>query len=192
MDLPVNLRLAGRRCLVVGGGAVARRKARSLANAGAVLTVVAPSIAASMPGRLVRRAFRPGDVAHALLVICATDDEVLNARVAKACNVRGILVNVVDRPSLCSVTFPATLRRGALAIAVSTGGASPAIAKAVRRELESFYPVSMARLVRIVGAARSKRPPGRTRMKFFASLITPRVLAEARAGRFDEVEARLR
>ncbi len=188
MDLPVNLRLAGRRCVVIGGGAVALRKAGALAKAGAALTVVAPSIAARMPGRLVRRRFRPGDVARALLVVCATDDEALNRRVAAECDRRGIIVNVVDRPTLCSVTFPATLRRGALTIAVSTSGLSPAIAKAVRTELASLYPPSMAKLVRVVGAARSKRPAGRARMRFFSKAVTPRMLADARAGRFGAVQ----
>jgi siroheme synthase-like protein len=193
VDFPVNLVLSRRRCLVVGGGAVALRKARALLAAGADVTLVAPRIGRVPPGATARRrTFRDADLRAAFLVVVATDDESLNARVARACARRGVLVNVVDRPALCSVTFPATVRRGALTLAVSTGGESPAVAKAVRRELEALYPASIGRLVAMLGDARRRRPPGRDRMRFFARLVTPRLLAEARAGRLSRARAALR
>ena len=103
-----------------------------------------------------------------------------------------MLVNVVDRPALCSVTFPATVRRGSLTLAVSTGGESPAVAKAVRRELQALYPSSVGRLVALLGDARRRRPAGPARMKFFSHLVTPRLIDEARRGRLDRARAALR
>lgn len=187
----MNLRLDGRRCLVIGGGPVGIRKARALTSAGADVVLVAPK--GGFDGvEIRRRPFAPRDLDGVFFVVCATDDEALNARVAALCDERGILVNVVDRPALCSVTFPAVLRRGALTIAISTGGRSPAVAKALRRELEKLCPASMAKLVRILGDARDRRAPGKARMRFFSRLVTPGVLADARRGRFDRLERLLR
>jgi siroheme synthase-like protein len=191
VDFPVNLKIEGRRCLVVGGGPVAVRKARALRQAGGDVVLVAPRAGTVRGAVIRRRPFAVRDLDGVFFAVCATDDEALNARVAALCDERGILVNVVDRPALCSVTFPAVLRRGALTIAISTDGRSPAVAKALRRELETFCPASMAKLVRILGDARDRRPAGRARMRFFADLVTPEVLADARRGRFDRVKRAL-
>jgi len=136
---PVFLDLRGRRVLVVGGGTVAERKARALAQCGAKVTVVAPEMTRGIKRiaeRFVPRAFAESDLEGIWLVIVATDDEQLNTRIAVACQRRGILVNVADRPKLCSFIMPSIARRGLLTLAVSTGGASPALAQAVRRRLQ--------------------------------------------------------
>lgn len=145
----MNLRLEGRRALVVGGGAVALRKARALARAGARVAVVAPRIGAGF-GRFEtrRRAFRAGDVRGASVVVAATDDAAVNRRVHAACRARGIPVNVVDVPELCTFTVPAVFRRGKLTIAVSTDGEAPALAGAIRRDLERRYAGLVERMAR--------------------------------------------
>jgi len=162
MDFPVNLKLAGRRALVVGGGAVARRKAAALGRAGAEVVAVAPAFG---------RSFRATDVAGAFVVVAATDDARVNRAVHAACVRRRVPVNVVDVPELCTFTVPATLRRGALTIAISTNGAVPALAKAIRRELERLYPARFASIVARLGRERSRRPRGRARQRLMIRLV---------------------
>jgi precorrin-2 dehydrogenase/sirohydrochlorin ferrochelatase len=156
---PAVLNVRGRLCLVVGGGALAARKVKALAAAGARVTVVAPRVA---PGwrrpagvALKRRAFRPGDLRpRPWLVFAATDDEAVNARVSRLCAQRGIWVNVVDRPALCSFIVPAVARRGELSVAVSTGGASPALAGYVARKIRTFLGPEYGRLAYALKKAR--------------------------------------
>jgi siroheme synthase-like protein len=146
---PAFLSLAGKRVLLVGGGGVAARKARALARCGALVKIVAPRVSPAAlrhAAAAEKRRFRPGDLAGASLVICATSDEKLNARVSALCRRRGIWANVVDRPRLCDFILPAVVRRGRLAIAVSTGGASPYLARHLRRRLERFLTPEDARI----------------------------------------------
>lgn len=147
--IPIYLMLEGRKCVVVGGGAVAHRKVKGLLLAGARVTVVSPSLKGGLarllrkaaPGTLrhLSRPFRPRDLDGSLLAIAATNDSAVNLRVAEAARRRGTLVNVVDSPQACDFTVPSVLRRGPLCISVSTSGASPALAKSVREELEGLY-----------------------------------------------------
>jgi len=135
MYYPLMLKVKGEACLVVGGGAIALQKARALRRAGADVTVVSPRFTpawARLRVRRLRRRFRAGDVAGCVLVIAATDDPGVNRAVAAACRKRSIPVNVVDVPELCSFIVPSILRRGPVVIAVSTGGQSPSLAKALR------------------------------------------------------------
>src|SRR5258706_1573858 len=159
MDFPVSLRIDGARCLVVGGGPVALRKARSLLKAGARVTVVSPELAPAF-GRLAvhaaRRRFRADDVRGAFLAIAATDDPDVNRAVHRACVRRGVLVNVVDVPKLCTFTAPSIVRRGPVTLAISTGGGSPALAKELRKDLERLYPQALGRFARSVGRARRR------------------------------------
>ncbi len=136
--------LETRRCVVVGGGAVAARKVKSLAEAGAHPIVISPELCEEMEEAVgagsataIRRKYRPGDLEGAALVIAATDDEAVNRAVADECRRNGILLNVVDRPTLCTFTVPSVIRRGDLLVTISTGGGSPAFAKHVRQVLES-------------------------------------------------------
>jgi siroheme synthase-like protein len=132
------LDLRGRRCLVVGGGCVGLEKARGLIAAGASVTVLAPEHEAELcelPVALVERGFEDGDAAGFWLVIAATPDREVNRRVHAECETLKIFCNVADDPELCSFILPAVHRQGPLAVAVSTGGASPALAKRLRDEI---------------------------------------------------------
>ncbi len=142
--LPINVQLEGAHVVVVGGGRIALQKARVLAAAGAALRVVAPRILpaiSALPGaRCHPRPFREEDLDGALLAIAATDDRALNLRVYAAARARRVLVNVVDDPTHCDFIFPSILRRGELAVSVSTAGAGPALARMLREELEAEFP----------------------------------------------------
>jgi uroporphyrin-III C-methyltransferase/precorrin-2 dehydrogenase/sirohydrochlorin ferrochelatase len=153
------LRVAGEPCLVVGGGKVALQKARALCRAGARVIAVSPEFLPAFE-RLkidrIRRRFRPSDVAHKILVVAGTDDMEVNRSVYRACRKRSLPVNVVDAPELCSFIVPSILRRGPVTVAVSTGGLSPSLAKALRKHLETLLPASIERLALRLGAERGK------------------------------------
>ena len=156
---PAFLRLEGKRVLLVGGGKIAARKARDLARCGARVKVVAPRVcpeAWEPAERVVERRFRASDLDGAALAVCATGDEVLNARVSRLCRSRGIWANVVDRPPLCDFFVPAVVRRGRVSIAVSTGGASPFLARRIRRRLQGFLTPEDARLASVLGRLRPR------------------------------------
>jgi len=157
------LDLRGRRCLVVGGGAVGERKVQGLLRSGADVTVVSPRLtpdlaALARVGLITHRPrpFRRADVRGARLVIAATGAPSVDAAVAAEARRRRALVNVVDRPAECDVILPSVLRRGPLQIAVSTGGRSPALAREIRRRLERVIGPEYAALVERVGAARDR------------------------------------
>lgn len=140
---PLTLRIAGLRCVVVGGGAVAARKVRGLIASGADLLVVAPEIGPELAAlaehgtiRVKRRAFEPSDLDGALLAFAATDDRAVNEAVVRAAQARGTIVNVADDPAACNFTVPAVVRRGDVTLAISTGGRSPAFARFLREQLE--------------------------------------------------------
>jgi len=156
----ICLALAGRRCLVVGGGKVAARKAASLARAGAHVSVVSPAFCpefSELDGvELLERHFQDGDPDGATLVVAATDDEELNRQIARAAHKHGALVNVVDAPDLCDFFVPATVVRGDLVVAISTSGKAPALAKRLRVELEDLLPPGYAEFVELLGELRSE------------------------------------
>jgi len=161
MSYPVNLCLEGRDVLVVGAGGVAARKVGGLLAAGARVRVVAPSAGEAVErladeGRLslLRREYVPEDVEGAFLVIAATDDEDLNAAVSGDARRSGCLVNVVDRPALCTITLPAVVRRGDLTLAVATNGRCPAMARALREELEARYGEAYGEALIVMGRLR--------------------------------------
>ena len=141
---PVFIDLAGAAVLVVGGGSVAARKVPSLLAAGAAVTVVAPRIDPAIirvrgpagRAKIVRRAFRPRDVHRQKLIFAATGDPALNRRIAAAARRARILVNVAAPPEAGDIQIPSVVRRGRLSIAISTGGASAALAAALRVRLE--------------------------------------------------------
>jgi len=186
MFYPVSLRVGGERVLVVGGGAIALRKAQTLVRAGARVVCVAPAFRAGF-GRLkaerVRRRFRAADVAGAVLVVASTDDPKTNRAVYDACRRRGIPVNVVDVPELCSFIVPSILRRGPVQVAVSTGGKSPSLAKAIRRRLEALLGPAIGPLARKLGEERRRLlralPPSPGRMRRLKALLTPADLRKA-------------
>lgn len=138
---PVNLVLEGRRCLVVGGGAVALRKVEGLLACGADVTVVAPLVDERLrvlPGVTIEeRTYRRGEAAGYRLAIAATDSPDANAAVFHDGEDSGVWVNGADDPTHCSFTLPSLLRRGPLMVAVSTGGRSPALSRWLRQRLEA-------------------------------------------------------
>lgn len=178
MYYPLMLKVKDESCLVVGGGAVALQKARALRRAGADVTAVSPEFSAPfrrLAVRRVRRPFRASDVAGRILVIAATDAPDVNRAVSAACRKRGIPVNVVDVPELCSFIVPSILRRGPVVVAVSTSGRSPSLAKALRRRLETLLPASLGRTAVRLGAARRRimraLPPSPARTRLLKGLV---------------------
>ncbi len=143
---PMFVKLAGRLCLVVGGGTIAASKIEGLLTAGARVTVVAPRVTAAIAeqARLSSvvwsaREFETTDLDGVFLVIAATSDDSVNELVFSEADRRNILCNAVDQPPRCHFYFPAVVRRGALQIAISTAGLSPALAQRIRKELESQF-----------------------------------------------------
>ena len=143
---PLFVLINGKPCLVVGGGSVAARKVQDLLQAGARVTVVSPEITPGLAAlaaqgeiRHLQGDFQEEQVAGMALVIGATDDMAVNARVSAAAQALGIWVNIVDQPDLCTFIVPAQVRRGDLTLAISTGGASPALARKLREDLEHHF-----------------------------------------------------
>src|SRR6266850_2770863 len=155
------LDLRGRRCLVVGGGEIGERKARTLLQSGAQVTVVSPAVtrglaALAAVGRIVerRRPFGRSDLRGCALVVAATGDPAVDDAVAALARRARVLVNVVDRPERCDFILPSVLQRGELQIAVSTGGRCPALAREIRRRLESLFGPEYTELIARTGQAR--------------------------------------
>ncbi|MDA8426718.1 MAG: bifunctional precorrin-2 dehydrogenase/sirohydrochlorin ferrochelatase [Treponema sp.] len=158
---PVNLDLRGRKVLVVGGGRVACRKAKDALEAGAEITVVSPAVDAELAAlrdagslRQVPRRFEAADLEGCFLAIAATDDRAVNAEVSRAAFRGNILVNVVDDAALSNFTVPAKLRRGALLLTASTGGASPSLSREIRKKLEGIFGEEYAAYVEFMARLR--------------------------------------
>lgn len=158
---PIFLDLQDKRCLVVGGGEVATRKVEGLLEAGAAVVVVSPTLTGALQTlvqcgaiRHEDRTFQADDVEGYALVIGATDRPAVNAAVCTAARKLGIWVNIVDTPDACDFIAPAVVRRGALQIAISTGGHSPALAKRIRVQLEQTYGPEYALLLAWLGQQR--------------------------------------
>ena len=154
--LPLFLDIRGQPCLVVGDGEVAARKSALLLRAGARVTVLAPAL------------FRDETLDGFVLAIAATSDDAVNRAVAAAARARRIPVNVVDQPALCSFILPSIIERAPLVVAVSSGGASPVLARLLRARLESLIPAGYGRLAALAGAFRDRvkarfKPPERRR-----------------------------
>ena len=147
---PLFMDVSGSRCVVVGGGGVASRKVRGLLESGARVVVVSPEVSPeveAMDVTIERRPYRPGDLAGAALAFAATDRREVNAAVTREARENGIPVNVADRPAEGDFALPSVLRRGGLQVAVSTGGASPTLARRVRDALEPSFAAEWAGIV---------------------------------------------
>jgi uroporphyrin-III C-methyltransferase/precorrin-2 dehydrogenase/sirohydrochlorin ferrochelatase len=160
---PIFLNMRGRVALVVGGGEVAARKAALLLEAGARVDVVAPVLGSTLAqwrdqGRLRHRVahFSPQDLDDCTVAIAATDDRAVNLRVSVLAQERRIPVNVVDQPELCSFIMPSIIDRSPVMIAVSTGGASPVLARLLRARLETIIPTAYGRLASLVEKFRDR------------------------------------
>jgi siroheme synthase-like protein len=158
---PLFVDLGARPCLVIGGGAIAEGKVRGLLAAEADVTVVSPSLTPSLvedarAGRIRHHArpYRDGDLEGYALTFAATGHPHVNAAVAAEGRARGVWVNAVDDPAHCDFIVPSVLRRDALTVAVSTGGVSPALARVVREELETYFGTDYGSLTEIAGIVR--------------------------------------
>ena len=197
---PLFLEVAGRPCVVIGGGPVAEHKVERLLQVEASVTVISPRLSPRLANlaqegkiRHVGRDYRPGDLAGSQLAFVATGEGEVNAAVAREGRGRGVWVNAADDPTHCDFILPSVLRRGALVVAAATGGASPALPRAVREELEAYFTPEYAVLAEVVAEVRRElkegsRLPGGDAWRRALDGDLRRLIAE---GRRDEAKARL-
>jgi siroheme synthase-like protein len=176
------LRLTGRRCVVVGGGDVGLEKVEGLLACDGEVVLVAPDaigplreLADEGSIRWEQREYETGDLEGTFIAIAATDNTDVNIRVFEDAERRAMLVNVVDVPPLCNFILPAIHRTGPLAIAISTAGASPALAKRLKREIGETYGAPYARLAELLnearGWAKDSLPTYQDRKEFFEGIV---------------------
>ena len=158
---PLYLEMNRRRCLVVGGGAVAERKIASLLEAGAKVTVISPDVTEAVARwsknnsiQFLARRYQRGDVKGHELVFVATNDGSVNAQVHQDGKNQGVWVNAADDPEHCDFVLPSVLRRGDLTVAISSGGSSPALARTIREELEIYFTQEYEQLAGLAAEAR--------------------------------------
>jgi precorrin-2 dehydrogenase / sirohydrochlorin ferrochelatase len=176
------LDVSGRRCVVVGGGTVGHEKAAGLAACGARVAVVSPELHGAFEELAVEwipRGYESGDLDGAFLVIAATSDREVNERVFHDAELLGRLCNVADVPELCNFILPAVHREGPIAVAVSTGGASPALAKRLRSQIARLVTPRHAELAEELRALRpevkERFPTYAERRDYFEELVTERL-----------------
>lgn len=200
--LPISWRLQGKQALLVGGGEVALRKGRLLHRSGALLCVVAPDVCAELrhivaegAGQLVERSFKAADLAGAAMVVCATDDSALNARIAELATQQNIPVNVVDNPALGDFIFPAIVDRSPVLISISSSGASPVLARKLRSQIESSLPARWGRLADLMAKFRQplkqKLDNVGARRLFWEQTLDSPVVEKVLAGKDSEAESML-
>jgi precorrin-2 dehydrogenase / sirohydrochlorin ferrochelatase len=176
------LRLSGRRCVVVGGGDVGLEKVEGLLACDGSVTLIAPDatpelreLAAEGSIEWIEREYETGDLEATFIAIAATNDTDVNIRVYEDAERRAMLVNVVDVPPLCNFILPAIVRTGPLAIAISTAGASPALAKRIKSEISASFGEPYARLAELLnevrGWAKGTLPTYQDRKQFFESIV---------------------
>jgi siroheme synthase-like protein len=161
--IPLFMSVSGKPCLVIGGGDLAEARVKALRAAGAVVTVIAEALTAELRAMVEAAAIeyraRPvasGDLAGFALVYYADTDDETGRRVAAEAHSVGVPINVMDRPDLCSLIMPAVVSRGSLQIAISTSGASPALARMIREELEATFGPEYELLLGILERARRR------------------------------------
>jgi precorrin-2 dehydrogenase/sirohydrochlorin ferrochelatase len=194
------LKLGGRRCVVVGGGEIGLEKVEGLLASNGRVVLIAPEavpelqrLAAEGSIEWERREYRPEDLEATFIVIAATNHTDVNIGIFDDAERRAMLVNVVDVPPLCNFILPAIVRTGPLAIAISTAGASPALAKRIKREIADAYGPEHARLAELLndarGWAKGNLPTYQDRKAFFEGIVNgdPDPIALLRAGDEDGV-----
>jgi siroheme synthase-like protein len=198
---PVNLLVAGRRCVVVGAGRIAARKIDSLLAAGADVTVVAPGVGAEVRAwadegrlRLVERDFQPADVEGAWLVVTATDVAEVNRAVFVAGEERRIFVNSADDPANCSFTLMSVVRRGDIVVSIGTNGRSPALATFLKDHVRDEMGPEYETLLELLSEAREEiRSSGRSSEDSdWRAAIDSGILDLIREGRESEARELLR
>ena len=198
---PVVLQVRGRRCVVVGGGPVGARKVGALVAASADVLVVAPTVDSELDAwavagvvNVVRRPFEPSDLDGAFLAIVATDRPDVNQAVVEAAQARAVLVNVADDPSACDFAVPATVRRGDVTVAISTGGRSPAFARYLRQDLERWLTPERCEVLELVADVRREvRGAGQqvSGERWQLAIDDPAVASALAAGDPDEARRRI-
>lgn len=194
---PVNLIVAGRSCLVVGGGRVALQKVRGLLDAGAEVTVVAPEIDEqihSLGVACYQRPYDPPEAARYRLAVAATGDPVVNQQVYDDADAAGVWMNAADDPERCSFILPARVRQGRLLVTVSTQGHSPAVAAWLRERLDRELGPEYDILIGILGEIRNEvQAAGRqTESLDWRAALDSGILDLVRAGRLEDAKERLR
>lgn len=198
--LPIFQVVRDKPCLVVGGGATAQRKVGSLLRAGAAVTLVAPELTDELSRRVeagevryLARRFESGDVQGARFVIAATDDRVVNRRVAELAGEQEIPVNVADDPDACTFLLPSIIDRSPVVVAVSTEKASPVLARLLRTRLESLIPAGYGRLGELCGRYRDRVKARfsneRDRRRFWDRVLQGTAAEHIFSGQFEEAEA---
>ena len=194
---PVNLCLAGQPVLVVGGGPVAARKVEALLLAGARVTVVAPAAVDAIAGNprvsWERRGYRSPEAGSYRLVVTATNDPEVNARVARDGETANVFVNSADDPANCTFTLPSVARRGGLQVAVSTGGRSPAMARWLRQRIEREIDSGYAALLELLAETRAeaRKAFGSSEVPGWDTALEDGLLESVKVGRTDEARALL-
>lgn len=197
--LPLFFDIKDKHCLVVGGGAIAYRKANLLHKAGACLTIVSPEVSEELKwlvqengGCVIERSYAISDLHEKMLVIAATNDTVVNEQVSKDAHARNVPVNVVDSPALCSFILPSIIDRSPLMIAVSSGGTSPVLARLLRSRIESMIPSAYGRLASFMGNLRvivkEKITSDVARRRFWEDVLQGPVAEKVLAGRDEEAQ----
>lgn len=181
--LPVFMDVKGQRCLLVGAGEVASRKAALLARTGAYLVVVAPlvrdevrDLVTNHQGEIHQRAFQDTDIDDVSLVVAATDNDTVNRHVSELARARRLPVNVVDQTALCSFIVPAIVDRSPVVIAISTGGSSPVLTRQIKENIEIMLPATYGRLASLLGSLRDRVKQGVSdfskRTRFWEKLLS--------------------
>jgi len=198
----VSLDLNNKRCLIVGGGSVAERKAHTLLECGACVCLVSPDVTPLLEsmvqeGKIIYRkgCYSSSDLAGVFLVIGASGREDVNRQVAGDCLARNLIVNIVDDPAKGNFFVPATFRRGSLEIAVSTGGKSPLLARKIREELERTYGAQYGEFLDMLGGFRKdiiqNVADPEKKKRILESLVDERILGLLKEGRMDLVKEML-
>lgn len=200
---PVNLDIRNQLCLVIGGGTVAKRKVEALLPCGPQIVVISPELCPELTvfarKKLIewkQREYRGGDLTGAKLVFAATDSRLTQQKIVKEADVADILVNVITDPDSCSFQVPSMFRQGDLLITVATGGASPALAAGIRKELEVQYGEEYALLLILMAAVRkhivaSNDDHARHKL-LFEKLLSSDILSVIKAGDWSQLRANLR
>lgn len=199
---PIYINLLNKSCLIVGGGIVAQRKVENLLEYGASITLVSPQITPIIKQyeqsgviKVVERNFEAQDLDYVFMVFIATNDSEVNRYIAELCVSRQILVNAVDDPPNCDFFVPAVVKRGSLAIAISTTGKSPLLARQIKEDLENIYSEEYSEYVDLLGEYRemikNSIPDINKRRLALAALIDLEILEGLKAGEREKVRERM-
>ena len=202
---PVLLDIAGKICVVIGGGSVAERKVRGLLESGASVSVVSPEVTSGLAGLASqgivewrKKKYTNDDLVGAVLIFAATDDREVQGLISRAAGVNGQLLNVADDPDSCSFHVPATMRRGDLTLAVSTSGKSPAVAALIRQQLEEEFGPEYDTLLQVMSVVRkhifleTESLSQADRKKIYKKILHNDIIDWIRTGQGDKLQDHLK